>query len=87
MHKVGTDIVQKARLRVEEWFPICLPRLLWAPPAPAFDAMSRFCGLASTTGRSLSGIPVPTIQSLATECGHKIFVPGGDKLAEEVFGI
>ena len=42
----------------------------------AFDAMSRFCGLASTTGRSLSGIPVPTLQPLATECGHKIFVPG-----------
>ena len=39
--------------------------------------MSRFCGLASTRGRSLSGIPVPTLQPLATECGHKIFVPGG----------
>ena len=57
----------------------------FGPPAvPAFDAMSRFCGLASTTVRSLSGIPVPTNQSPATECGHKIFVPG-DKLAAEVF--
>ena len=50
----------------------------------AFDAMSRFCGLASNTARSLSAIPGPTIQSLATECGQNVFVPDRmDKLAVE----